>query len=211
MTDFLTQTDCDAISAAIAEQERRTRAELVTVVAAASDGYRYIPVLWAAIAAMVVPALVYLAGGWTDFVSLYALQVLLFAALAVGLRQAPFRHRLVPRAVRQQRAARLARQQFVAQRLHHTQGRLGVLLFVSVAERYVEILADSGVSEQVPDSQWQAIVARFGEQVASGQVAAGFLQAIAASGELLAAAAPQDGEPADELPNHLVILEADAD
>ena len=209
MTSFLSQQDQDAISAAIEEQERRTLAELVTVVTDASDGYRYIPVLWASIISMFVPGLVYIAGGWTDFSSLYTLQVLLFLVLAFGFRYSPIKHRLIPKAIKRQRAARMARQQFFAQHLHHTDQRLGVLLFVSVAEHYVEILADKGVSERISDQQWQQIVGEFSRQVKAGQVTEGFLQAISNSGDLLAEVAPQDASPVDALPNNLVILNSD--
>ncbi|MGB0865511.1 MAG: TPM domain-containing protein [Granulosicoccaceae bacterium] len=209
MTSFLTQADQDAISAAIAEQERRTLAELVTVVTDASDNYRYIPVLWAAIISMIIPGLVFILGGWQDFSSLYSMQVLLFVALAVGFRVSPIKYMLIPKAIKHQRAARMARQQFFAQRLHHTEQRLGVLLFVSVAEHYVEILADTGASEKISDQQWAEIVDDFSSKVAAEQVVQGFLQAIGRCGDLLAEVAPQDASPVDALPNNLVILKAD--
>lgn len=211
MSNFLTETEQDAISAAIGVQERRTLAEFVTVVADASDGYRYIPVLWAAIVSMFVPGLVFIAGVWTDFVSLYTLQVLLFLVLAFCFRQTAIKHWLIPSSVKQQRAARMARQQFFSQRLHHTEQRLGVLMFVSVAEHYVEIIADSGASEKISDEQWQEVVGEFSQKVKAGEVAQGFLHAIEKSGDLLAAVAPQDAAPSDELPNNLVILNSKDD
>ena len=34
--------------------------------------------------------------------------------------------------------------------------RNGVLIFVSLAERYARIIADEGIAARVPQSQWQA-------------------------------------------------------
>lgn len=206
MHKFLSQQDQDAIRSAITQQEQRTLAELVTVITDASDSYRYIPVLWSSIIALLVPGLVYLAGGWQDFNSLYTLQVLLFLVLAFVFRLKAIKHRLIPSAVLRQRAARMAQQQFFEQRLHHTDKRLGVLLFVSVAEHYVEILVDTGVSDKIPDQQWQRIIQEFSDQVATGCIAEGFLTSISKCGDLLADAAPEDGSLTDILPNHLVIL-----
>ncbi len=209
MRTFLSERDQRSISEAIATQESRTQAEMVTVVADASDSYRYIPVLWASIISMFVPGLLYISGLWTDFSTLYTIQVMLFLALAFAFRQGALKFRLIPKRVLRERAARMARQQFFEQRLHHTEKRLGVLLFVSVAERYVEILADSGASDQIKDQQWQHIVAEFSLQVAKDRVVDGFIGAIEQCGDLLAAVAPQKETPVNALPNKLVILDSD--
>ena len=209
MNNFLSQEDQDSIRDAIETQEKRTLAEMVTVVTDASDNYRYIPVLWASIISMLVPGIIYIAGGWTDFSSLYTLQVLLFLALAILFRLTAIKHYLIPKTIKRQRAARMARQQFFAQQLHNTEKRLGVLLFVSVAEHYVEILSDTGASEKISDQQWQHIVGEFTRQVSAGSVTQGFLDAISKCGDLLAEAAPQDASPVDALPNNLVILSSD--
>jgi len=209
MNNFLSQQDQDSIRDAIETQEKRTLAEMVTVITDASDSYRYIPVLWASIISMLVPGIIYIAGGWTDFSSLYTLQVLLFLALAILFRLTAIKHYLIPKTIKRQRAARMARQQFFSQQLHNTEQRLGVLLFVSVAEHYVEILADTGASEKITDQQWQHIVGEFTRQVSTGHVTQGFLDAISKCGDLLAEAAPQDASPIDALPNNLVILSSD--
>src|SRR6187399_1968319 len=44
-------------------------------------------------------------------------------------------------------------------RLQHTELRTGVLIFVSVAERYAEIVADAGIATKVSPSVWDEAVA----------------------------------------------------
>src|SRR3546814_20132774 len=94
--------------------------------------------------------------------------------------------RLIPKATKLHRAARTAREQFLAQEVHHTKDRSGVLIFVSVAEHYVEILADQAINEKVAQEEWDSIVAAFVASVKQGRVAEGFEQAVDACGHLLA-------------------------
>ena len=110
----------------------------------------------------------------------------------------------MPAAVKRRRAGRLAREQFFAQGLHLTRARTGVLIFVAVAEHYVEIIADQGIDSQVPPGTWDAAVSDFVAQVRAGRVADGFLAAIAAVGDHLAKHFPRAPDDTDELPNRLI-------
>ena len=112
---------------------------------------------------------------------------------------------LVPRSVRQWRASSLARRQFLDNNLHHTDSETGVLIFVAEAERYIEIIADRGVSRLIDDQQWQAIIERFIDQVHAGDTHQGFIDCIEQCGALLAEHLPSAGDK-NELPNHLVVL-----
>ena len=201
---FLTDEDRKRIAEAIREAERRTSGELVAVVAQAADDYRYIPVLWPALAALLLPAVALAAwpatGGWT----LYLIQAAAFVALAAIGHLPPVRVALVPRSVKQRRAGRLAREQFFEQGLHLTRDRTGVLIFVSVAEHHVEVLADAGIDAVVPPGTWDTAVADFVERVRAVRVAEGFLAAIADVGGELARQCPRAPDDADELPDRLV-------
>jgi putative membrane protein len=101
-------------------------------------------------------------------------------------------------------AARLAREQFFARRLHETPERGGLLLFVSEAERYVEIIADRGIHEKVPAGAWDGIVAEFTAKVREGRVAEGFLAAVTACGALLAEHLPAADDNPNRLPDVLI-------
>ena len=88
---------------------------------------------------------------------------------------------------------------------HHTRGGHGVLIFVSEAEHYVEILVDRGVAQHVPDETWKKIVDTFTAHVQQGEVLNGFLECIASCSDQLIIKVPAT-EKKNELPNHLVIL-----
>ncbi|KPQ24467.1 MAG: putative membrane protein [Halomonas sp. HL-48] len=202
---LLSKSDQEAVTAAINEVERETDAELVTVLTAQSDNYSYIPLLWAGILALLVPGVANYVGGWFSADVLLLVQWGTFVLLSLLFRMPRINTRLIPRQVRYWRASNLARRQFLEQRLHHTDGGTGMLIFVSEAERYVEILVDQGIADVLDDKVWEDIVADFTAKVHQGDTRQGFLDCIAACGKLLKAHVPATHER-NELPNHLVIL-----
>ena len=195
----------DALAKAINEQEKRTDAELVTVLAGQADDYRYVTLMWAALLSLLVPAVLLFLPHWLTAFEALLLQWGVLLVLAVLFRLRPVQFRIVPRRLQRQRAAGLARQAFLQQGLHRTAGATGLLIFVSEAEHYVEILADQGIARHVDDGEWQTIVDAFIRRVKAGQVAEGFQECVVACGDKLATHVPATTEK-NELPNHLVIL-----
>lgn len=190
----------------IREVESRTDAEVVTVLAREADNYLYISTLWAAFLALLLAPLMQFLPWWLEYQQAFTLQWILFIALSVLFRWRPLTMRLVPRKVKYWRAANLARRVFLEQELHSTRGRLGLLIFVSRAEHYVEILADRGLAAQITDENWQEIVEHFIREIKRGKTGEAFVHCIEQCGELLEEAAPPS-EIKNELPNHLIILE----
>ncbi|MHC8406261.1 TPM domain-containing protein [Pseudomonas sp. TMB3-21] len=202
---LLNEQEQRKVAEAIARVERDTDAELVTVLAARADDYAYIPLLWASLLALVVPGVVHYLSGWLTLHSLLMVQWGTFIVLCLLFKIPKITTHLIPRSVRHWRASNLARRQFLEQNLHHTVGGTGILIFVSEAERYVEILVDQGISSRLDNAHWDAIVAAFTQQVKQGQTLQGFVTCIEACGELLKAHVPVT-HVRNELPNRLVVL-----
>ena len=203
---LLGEEDRRRITTAIRDVERQTSGELVTVVARASDGYAAFPLLAAAFLALLAPAVVWIAAPDLDHLDVYAIQLAIFIGIAAPALWRPLRMRLVPLAVKRRQAERLAREQSHALGLDQTRGRTGILLFVSVAERYVEILADRGIDEKVRPGTWKEIVAAFTRQVRDRKIADGFVGALTACGTLLISHFPRAADDQNELPDVLIEL-----
>ncbi|MCK0713653.1 TPM domain-containing protein [Chromohalobacter sarecensis] len=203
---LLSDSEQQQVRDAITHIERDTDAELVTVLAPQADDYTYIPLLWAGILALLIPGAINYFPQWLGASELLIVQWACFAVLAIVFRLPAVTTRLIPRRVRFWRAANLARRQFLEQNLHHTQDGTGMLIFVSEAERYVEILVDRGISSRLDDETWQSIVSNFTQQVKQGQTLQGFLSCIEACGEHLREHVPATHER-NELPNRLIVLE----
>lgn len=193
------------LQAAVERAEAATSGEFVTVLASAADRYTYIPTLWAALIALVLPVPLVQAG--LEWPQAYLVQVGVFFALAALFRWGPVKMRLIPVEVKRRRAYRLAREQFISLGLHLTPRRAGVLFFVSVAERYVEILADQGVAERVDDGQWQVVVDEFVAAARSGDAAAGMTTAVERCAALMAEPFPPEPQSINRLPDHLMEID----
>jgi putative membrane protein len=202
---LLSDNDQQQVADAIVRIELHTDAELVTVLAARADDYTWIALLWAALIALVVPGIANYFPLWLNAHGLLLTQWLTFIAFGLLFRIPAITTRLVPRAIRHWRAANLARRQFLERKLHHTMGGTGMLIFVSEAERYVEILVDHGISSRIGDETWAAIVADFTASVRRGETLQGFLACIEACGDLLKLHLPATSTR-NELPDRLVIL-----
>ncbi|MEQ7921322.1 hypothetical protein ABQX22_19155 [Xanthomonas sp. WHRI 1810A] len=203
---LLNKAEQRQVAEAIDHVERTTDAELVTVLAGSADDYTYVPLIWAGLVALLLPGLINVYGGWLDANQLLMTQIGTFIVVAVICRLQAVTSRLVPERVRHWRAGNLARRQFLEQNLHKTVGGTGILIFVSEAERYVEILVDHGISHRVDDQVWRGMVDVFTQNVRDGKTLEGFLGCIQACGQLLTEHVPVT-HARNELPNRLIILD----
>ena len=203
---LLTDLEKQRLNHAIRVAEARTHGEIVTVITHTSGDYFYYPTLWAALLAIVSPSLLLALRVSPGPLGIIELQLVVFVLLAAALRWPPIKMRLVPRAVQRLHASRRARDQFHAQGLHHTREHSGILLFVSVAEHYVEIIADAGIHARVPDGTWDQLVQQFTARVQAGQIGEGFIAAVHAIGGHLQTHFPAEAGNPNELPDHLIEL-----
>ena len=201
------EQDKARITAAIHGAERSTSGEFVAVVAHASDHYVFVPLLWSAMAALLLPGVCLVLDVSVRWIHLYQIQLLTFIVLAALLLFVPGLHVwLVPARVKRARASRLAKAQFYVQGVHVTQHHSGVLFFVSLAERYVEIVADKGIHQKLGEAHWKAIIDLFVDEVNHGRVVDGFVAAIGACGKAMAEHFPPDPGSSEELSDGLIEL-----
>jgi putative membrane protein len=197
--------DRDRISAAIRGVEVQTSGEIVCVLARTSSDATALPVLMAAAAALTLP---WFLVGFTEMSvhRILLLQIATFLLLAPLLCLPYVRVALVPRAVRRSVAHRVAMEQFAIRDLTRQTDRTGILIFVSLAERYARIIADEGIAARVPQSEWQAAVDALVAHMRDGRIADGFVAAIDACGSVLATHFPRTGTSRDELPNRIYVI-----
>ena len=225
---MLNESDRSRISAAITQVEEKTSGEVFCVLAKDVSRYREVPLLWAAVAAFVVPPLLVLTGlhrlalasifsSWTDD-SARAMEGLIVRALsAYGLLQAAIflcvvlivahpkvRRVLTPGPLRQHRVRQAARRHFVAVGARLTHAEPHILIFASLADRRVELVAHDAIHKAVGEKPWNDSVAAVVEGMKTGRPADGFVKAIEICGAALAEHFPPNGAPANRLPNTLL-------
>jgi len=96
---------------------------------------------------------------------------------------------------------------FARLRVWNTEHNSGVLLFVLLADRAIEIVADRGVAARVAQGEWQAICDRMRERFAAGAYEAGAVEGVSAVSAILAREFPDDGSArANEISDRPVML-----
>lgn len=200
----LTEADQARIADAVARVEAGSGAEVVCVLARRSEDFRLVGVAWAGALALLVPWPLLLTP-WA-VTTILTVQMLLFLALGALLVFTPALQWVTPRAWQRREAAQVAREQFLAQGLHRTHGRVGVLLFVSLAEHHAEIIADVGLDGRVAPTVWQQAVALLTQAARDGRLADGVVAALDHLAPVLATACPRGADDSDELPNLPVLM-----
>jgi putative membrane protein len=180
-----TPEEHNRIDAAIAEIGRSTAADLRLVVTRVSDRYSLYPVAWAAIGALLLGALVSLLRPDIASRATIVLQLWFLIVMTLLLEWLPVRLSIVPKRVKHAHAWQLAHREFNAHAMVNPKQQHRILLFVSLGERYVEIVADHETHALAPAGAWNKIVDEFLTTVKAGRVADGVLAAVMACGCIL--------------------------
>ena len=93
-------------------------------------------------------------------------------------------------------------------RVWDTEHNNGVLIYLLLADRRIEVLADRGLARLVPESQWRALVTELSHALRDQSVEDGLMQAIARVCELLRMHHPASPQVrrANELPNSIMLI-----
>ncbi|SEO79453.1 putative membrane protein [Rhodospirillales bacterium URHD0017] len=205
VTVALTPHDRQRISAAIQAAERKTSGEIVCVLARSSADVTALPILLAALLALALPWLL-VALTTLSVLTILSLQLALFVALAALLCLSRVRVALLPAAARRAIAHRAAMEQFMLRGIGRTEDRTGVLVFVSLAERYARIVADEAIASRVAQAEWQGAIDALIGHMREGRIADGFVEAIERCGGVLATHFPAKADERSELPDRIYLV-----
>ena len=216
----LTPADHARVAAAIARAEARTSGEIYCIVSSRAAAYPETLVAVAALAAFTLPVVAIFAGlrpwalfdAWNDgppssllvVETFVALQLVVFAVVALLIRLTRSERWLTPAAIRTRRLHKLATEQFLARGLHDTAERTGVLIFASLPEHHAEVIADAGIYAKVGAEHWADTVAALVAGAKAGDIIGGFEGAIALAGEVLAEHFPPGALNRNEIDDHLI-------
>ena len=202
----LSETELTRIEAAVAEAETTTSAEIVCVIAKHSEDFRSIGLGWAAFLSLAVPWILLVLTSWPVTALLFA-QLVAFLLLALLLTQTQAFLWFVPRSWAHREAAQAAREQFFIHGIHRSSDRQGVMLYVSLAEHYAEVLVDVGLEDKVPQSVWQEAHATLIACAKEGRLADGIIGAVNICAPALALVAPPgENGNGNERPNRPIII-----
>jgi putative membrane protein len=225
---MLTKDDHARIAKAIADAESKSAGEIFCVLTHEVSRYREVPLAWAAIAAFVLPPLFTAAGlnwlaqadlvsTWTDetaratqslilgALSTYTLlQAAIFVIVALIVAQPAVRRALTPRFLKRHRVRQVARHHFAASGAKLSHAEPHILIYASLGDRQVELVAHHAIHDAVGEGPWNAAVAAVAEGMKQKRPADGFVRAIGICGEALAAHFPANGPHQNFFPDDIL-------
>jgi uncharacterized membrane protein len=100
-----------------------------------------------------------------------------------------------------------ALEHFTRLRVWDTEDNAGVLIYLLLADRRVEIVADRGIHARVGDTAWETICGVMQQEFAAGRFEAGTMAGLAAVSDLFAQHFPaQPGDNPNELPDAPLVI-----
>ena len=199
---LLTEKQKDSLEERIRTIESRTDAEIVMVLAKRSDNYGYAPTLFAACTSMLIPLASLFWPFWLSLSEVVFIQFMAFFGLTILLRIPALIRLVVPRRTKFLRASNIAMRQFLTQQVHTTKDNLGLLIFVSELEHYIEIIPDHGLT-QIENKVWEMAITNAIPLLQRGKVEESFKSIIDLIGSELVEHFPKTRDKA-ELPNRLI-------
>lgn len=221
----LTDTDRARVAAAVAEAERSTAGEIVTIVARRSDKYHDVALHWSVLAMLFVLALLALwpgAAAWLHglvadpwegapspgglFTVALVLLAITFLIVRLALAWMPLRLALTPGSTAARRVHARALMLFRTAAEARTLEATGVLLYLSLDEHRAEIIADRSIHTRVPPDVWGAAMAALLTATRDGRPGDGMAEAVRQIGLVLAEQFPPRADDTNELPDRLIEL-----
>lgn len=93
---------------------------------------------------------------------------------------------------------------FYAEKLHKTAEANGILLYISVLEHKVWILADAGINSKIDPGEWDSVVAELTAGIKAGRRCQAICEAIRRTGQILTTHFPHQRDDRDELHNLII-------
>ena len=214
----LSEADKKKISEAVKEAESRTSGEIATAFIRESCDYAVYELIFAIIVSLVyftamlffVPQIQnWLQSMFWDYsaahlVAFYGFTTFLAGTLIYFLSNLDLIDRLiVPAGVKQKKVQERALLHFMESGVADTRDRTGILIFISLLEHRVVLLADKGINEKIGQTQWQEIVNHVTEGIRKGNFTDHLAASIRNCGKLLAAHFPIQDDDTNELSNDI--------
>ncbi len=201
-SEFFTQEERGKIEAAVKTAETKTSGEIVPMVVDSSYDYPRAELIGGVTMALATGLIIsWMFGGesiWW-FLPAFIISFFIFQQL---IRNWPgLKRKLIHPDELTAEVKEKALVSFLERGLHETRDRTGILILISLFERRVHVLADSGINEKVPEDTWDEVVEIIIQGLKTGAACEATCQAIKRCGELLHDYPPDKDNNIDELPN----------
>jgi putative membrane protein len=187
----------------IKDVEAKTSAEVVVALRKRSGSYRHADYLFGFLLVLsAVSAFLALPNGNLPAAAPIDLALIFLIGSAICAWVPPLRRAFAGPGLLRQNVAVAARSAFVEMGICRTVARGGVLIYVSVLEKRVEVVPDIGINVALIGEEWSRQVRELQRAVSRGDLA-GFVAALRGVGGLLARHYPHQLDDRNELPDEV--------
>lgn len=204
-SEFFSKEEQQEIEAAVKAAETRTSGEIVPMVVDASYEYPRAELIGGGTLALATGLLASWAVGGESiwwFLPVFIVSFFVFQQLIRNLPD--LKRKLIHPGEFDVEVREKALVSFVEQGLHETRDKTGVLILISLFERRVQVLADSGINAKVPENTWDEIVEMIVSGLKSNDACGAVCKAVTRCGELLQEHFPIKDDDTNELPNLII-------
>jgi len=192
---------CGTVAQCVKEIESKTDAELVIVVRARSGRYTHADYLFGFITSFItLLLLLFLPISFHEIWVPIDVVVVFVAGAYVSSRSNFLRRLFSSEGYRKQAVRTAAAAMFYEAGIANTNAEMGVLIYLSLFERRLELIADRGVLKKVPSQEWNQQLFNL-HQIGRKPEPQTFLNALREFGAVLAKQVPATGENPNELPD----------
>jgi len=206
---FLSKEEQEELVKCVMDVEKKTSGEIVPVIASASYDYPRAShlggLLLGLLAAVCIAMLIGREDMWV-FLALFLAAYFLFSKLLTAIPELkmPF---ITKREMREE-VEEAALTSFHLNGLHCTRDLTGIIIYVSVYEHMVQILADKGINDKVDPAVWEEVVVEITKGIKAGKPGEALCKGVQRCGDLITEHFPIKHDDTDELPNLIINGEA---
>ncbi len=205
---YVDQAKIKEIEAAIVRAETKTSGEIVPLVVKSSSAIGHVPII--TFSAVFIAILIF---GLEHFQRLYIfdmaywpiVNVLLAVLIAFIMSRFAFVQRaLISEDDRHAQVKLRAELEFYRLGMTETTGSTGILIFVSLLERRIEVMADKSIASKLPAETWAGVVDQVLTGIRQGDLTKGLCNAVETCGTILAQNFPIAPGDQNELRDHIL-------
>ena len=192
---------CETLAGCVQEIEKNTDAELVIVVRARSGNYSQADYLFGfALALVVLIFLIFSPFSFPEFLVPIDIVVAFVIGALISWKSNFLRRLFSKKKYRKDSVRTSAAAMFYEAGIANTNAEMGVLIYLSLMERRLELIADRGILKKVPAQEWNRQLFEL-HQIGMNPNPETFQNAIRQLGRILATHVPATGENPNELPD----------
>ncbi|RXJ84057.1 TPM domain-containing protein [Arcobacter sp. CECT 8985] len=202
---YINENEKKLISQEIEKLEKSSSVELVAVIAKKSSFYKYEGLL---VTVAFTTIISFISLFFTNNINLFfQLQILVFALVfSLFYKFDDLCLNFISKKYKHKKASQKAKKEFENLGIKNTQTRQGIMFYVSIEEKYVEIITDEQIRKKIDNQYWQEIINEFVKDVKANEFSKGYLKAITTCSDTLIKKFPIQKNDINELSNEVIEL-----